>query len=67
MAGRTAICPATLGNVICLGRLSPPGEAVIPPHAVLANMVTEEDGHVAGHGQREALRREVGAGCHVPG
>ena len=31
MAGRTAICPATLGNVICLGRLSPPGEAVIPP------------------------------------
>ena len=31
MAGRSLICPATLGNVNCLGRLVQPGEAVIYP------------------------------------
>ena len=35
MAGRPSICPATLGNVNCLGRLVQPGGAAIYPHLSL--------------------------------
>ena len=35
MAGRPSICPATLGNVNCLGRLVQPGGAAISIHPLL--------------------------------